>query len=73
MLAVLASVCLAGTVTRLSPLPLLPVAPLALAAFAAWRARGASSDRQVVGWVSVLAVSVAVAFWILSTVARNLS
>ncbi|MBK1786405.1 hypothetical protein [Prauserella cavernicola] len=72
VLGVLVAVCVAATLTRLSPLPLLPLAPFAVAALAAWRARSAGTDRQLLGWSVSAALATAVGFWVLSLVGRIL-
>ncbi|MFF5991630.1 hypothetical protein [Prauserella flavalba] len=72
VLGVLAAVCVAATLTRLSPLPLLPLPLFGAAAFACRRASSAGTDRQVVGWSVVAALATAVGFWLLGLVGRIL-
>ncbi|EHR49923.1 hypothetical protein SacmaDRAFT_1652 [Saccharomonospora marina XMU15] len=72
VLGVLGAVCLLATITRMSALPLLPLLPLSVAAYAQWRARNASSDRNLVAWVTLLATSVAVCIWLVALVGRIL-
>lgn len=70
-LGVLTAVCLLATVTRASAATLIPLAGLAAAGFAAWRARTAQTDRQLVTYVALYAVAVAVALWSMSYVVRT--
>lgn len=72
VLGVLGTVCLLATLTRMSALPLLPLGPLAVAVYAAWRVRGSPSDRAILGWVTVLASSVALCVWLVALVGRIL-
>lgn len=72
LLGVLAAVCLLATITRASLVPLIPLAGLAVAGYAAWRFRAATTDRQLVGRVTVFAVAVAVSLWSMSYLARTL-
>ncbi|MEU6646367.1 hypothetical protein ABZ863_27995 [Saccharomonospora sp. NPDC046836] len=73
VLSVLVAVCLAATITRFSAWPLLPLAPFGLAALGAWRARTSAGERQLLGWVTFYAVTVAIGFWVASAIGRILS
>lgn len=71
-LCVLTVVCVLATVTRASAAPLLPLVGVAVAGLAVWRARIATTDRQLLSQVTVFGCAVAVALWTMSFVARNL-
>lgn len=69
-LGVFMLVCVAAMITRTSLWPLLPLASFGLASFGAWRARGASDDRQRLGWTALVAAGVALGFWLLGIINR---
>lgn len=69
-LGTIAGTCLLACVTRMSALPLLSLVPLPVAAYAEWRARATTSDRNLMWWLTLLAVTIAVSFWLLSWVGR---
>jgi nitric oxide reductase large subunit len=72
VLTVLVVACLVATVTRRSALPLVPLAPLAIAAYGLYRVRAADERRDAVNWAVLLALGVAVAFWLIGFIARTL-
>lgn len=70
--AFLAVVCLLATITRASAAPLIPLAGVVLAGLFTWRVRSAPSDRKLVGQLSLFAVTVSVALWAMSYIARTM-